>query len=32
MPLCNGTDRGSNFALTRKGADFREVWLSPARI
>ncbi|MGF6666285.1 hypothetical protein QF000_008018 [Paraburkholderia atlantica] len=23
MPLCNGADRGSNFALTRKGADFR---------
>lgn len=23
MPVCNGLDRGSNFALTRKGADFQ---------
>ena len=32
MACCNGLHRGSNFALTRKGADFREVRLSPARI
>ena len=25
MPFCNGTDRSSNFALTRKGADFHWV-------
>jgi hypothetical protein len=24
-PFCNGTDRGSKFALTRKRADFRLV-------
>jgi len=32
MACCNGLHRASNFALTRKGADFREVRLSPARI
>lgn len=25
MSSCNGADRGSKFALTRKGADFRLV-------
>ena len=25
MPVCNRLDRGSNFALPRKGADFRRV-------
>lgn len=25
MPLCNRPDRGSNFALSRRGADFRRV-------
>ena len=25
MPFCNGADRGSKFALTRKRADFRLV-------
>ena len=25
MPVCNRLDRGSNFALPRKGADFRLV-------
>lgn len=25
MPLCNEADRGSKFAPTRKGADFRSV-------
>jgi hypothetical protein len=25
MMSCNGADKGSNFALTRKGADFRGV-------
>jgi hypothetical protein len=25
MPICNGSDRGSSFALPRKGADFRWV-------
>jgi len=29
---CNGLHRGSNFALTRKGADFRVVQLSQARV
>jgi hypothetical protein len=24
-PVCNGSDRGSNFALPRQGADFRRV-------
>jgi len=24
-PVCNGSDRGSSFALPRKGADFRRV-------
>ncbi len=32
MPLCNGADRGSNFALTRKGADFRVVQLSQVHV
>ena len=32
MPGCNGPDRGSRFALTRKSADFREVWLALASI
>ncbi len=32
MPHCNGADRGSNFALARKGADFRVVRLSPAHV
>lgn len=32
MAGCNGPHRGSNFALARKGADFREVWLSQASI
>jgi len=26
MPVCNGLDRGSNFALTRKGADLPMVF------
>lgn len=26
MPFCNGTDKGSKFALTRKGADFHLVF------
>ena len=26
MPFCNGMDRGSNFALTRKGADLLMVF------
>ncbi|WP_207689794.1 hypothetical protein [Desulfonema limicola] len=25
MPCCNGADRGSKFALTRKSADFQQV-------
>ena len=25
MPFCNGADRGSKFALTRKRADFQQV-------
>ena len=25
MPSCNEADKGSKFALTRKGADFRQV-------
>jgi len=25
MPVCNGPDRGSNVALARKGAHFRQV-------
>jgi hypothetical protein len=29
---CNGLHRGSSFALTRKGADFRAVQLSQARV
>lgn len=24
-PICNGSDKGSKFALTRKSADFRRV-------
>ncbi|QTA80640.1 Uncharacterized protein dnl_29510 [Desulfonema limicola] len=25
MPCCNGADKGSKFALTRKSADFQQV-------
>ena len=32
MACCNGVHRGSSFAPARKGADFREVWLSWTRI
>ena len=32
MAACNGSHKGSKFALIRKGADFRVVQLSQARV